>query len=156
MLGYKNSHFSHNVPTKIYFFVLGKFVLEKNNTGATNKTQKRSGSVCGLMEFAWSWVMAGAKQGQCLQSMAWDPISNCRSQQDLGHVCDLPGAKYNCFCRIQIMNLALLLPPSSLNSKTCSQQNTTPSGIPCSARMLPGHTVQRQSGLVEWPAAWRQ
>lgn len=59
-------------------------------------------------------------------------------------------AQSTCFCRTQVMNLALFLPPSSLHSRACSQQDASPWGIPCSARMLPGQTVQRQMGLMEW------
>lgn len=63
-------------------------------------------------------------------------------------------AVYTCFCRIQVMNSGLFLPPSSPNSTACSQQDASPSGISCPARHACSPVrLCGDSGVAAVPAA---
>lgn len=154
MLGCKNSHFSHNVPTEVFFFWLfctRQVCFRKKYLGCHEQDPKGKGLFVGVngvcMKLSHGWLQTGTVPAEHMAGTLL--VTAGASKTSATYVNFLELAKYACFCRIQVMNLALFLPPSSLKSRASSQQDASHSGIPRSARMLPGQTVWRQSGLVE-------
>lgn len=112
MLGCKSIHYSHNVPKDVWFAGL-VFLLDKlfgcfffNSSGDMNKTQKGRGSVWGLMEFAQSWVTADTGTVPAEHMAGTQFITAAASKTSAMAVNFLVLAKYSCFCRIQVMELA--------------------------------------------------
>lgn len=105
------------------------------------------------MKLSHSWLQTGTVSAE--HTAGTQLVTAGASKTSAMSVNFLELAQYTCFCRIQVMNLALFLPPSSLNSRACSQQDASPWGIPCSARMLPGQTADTEGagGATDVPAA---
>lgn len=100
------------------------------------------------MKLSHAWLQTGTESAEHMARIQLVTAGASKTSATSVNLLEL--AKYACFCRIQVINLTLFLPPSSPNSRACSQQDISPSGIPCSTRMLPGQTVWRHSGLMEW------
>ena len=87
------------------------------------------------MKLSHGWLQTGTVSAEHMAGTQLVTAGASKTSATSVNFLDL--AKYTCSCRIQVMNLVLFLPPSSLNSSACSQQGASSSGIPCSARMLP-------------------
>lgn len=149
MLGCKNSHFSHNVPTD-FFFCTRQVCFRKKYLWCHQQDPKGKRLRVGVngvcMKLSHGWLQMGTVSAEHMAGTQL--VTAGASKTSVMSMNFLELAQYTCFCRIQVMNLALFLPPSSLNSRARSQQDASPLQA---FLALPGYSLIRLCGdRVEW------